>query len=237
MHRVLQILCESFAIRKVWFGCGRCVPRLAAMRPHFPPSRRFLIALLALAIGVVGGCGGSDGPAASSTVPPTTPDDTTQSTSTPTDAPPVTTSTSDLPATGASVSVFFADESAQGLVEETRTVEQADLRSALLALAEGPSAGGAVAALPAGTEVVGTLIRDGEATVNLNQAFQDGYPSGGAAAEFAVLAPLVYTVTSLDGVERVRITVEGRTPAPTGSQYDWTQAFTRADFPGVVASP
>ena len=91
--------------------------------------------------------------------------------------------------------------------------------------------------MPAGTAIIGTNVRGGEALVNLSAEFNQGYPAGGAAAEFAVLAPLVYTATAVDGVERVRITVDGQTPAPVGSQYDWTKAFTRADFPDVLAAP
>lgn len=113
-----------------------------------------------------------------------------------------------------------------------------DLRAALVELAEGPASASAHhPALPQGTAIVGTDVQDGQALVNLSGEFVQGYPSGGAAAEFAVLAALVYTATAVDGVERVRITVDGQTPAPAGSQYDWASAFSRADFPDVVAAP
>jgi spore germination protein GerM len=137
------------------------------------------------------------------------------------------------------VKVYFSNANADGLVEETRTVsgDGSDLRLALVELAKGPTRAGAIPALPPGTSVVGTDVRGGVAYVNLSSQFTAGYPSGGAAAEYAVLAPLVYTATAIDDVERVRVTVDGQTPAPTGSQYDWSSGFTRGDFPDVEAAP
>jgi spore germination protein GerM len=138
------------------------------------------------------------------------------------------------------VKLYFADADAQQLIAESRSTAASgsDLRAALVELASGPRSGsGRQPALPVGTAIIGTNVRSGEALVNLSAEFSQGYPAGGAAAEFAVLAPLVYTATAVDGVERVRITVDGQTPAPVGSQFDWTRAFTRTDFPDVLAAP
>jgi spore germination protein GerM len=138
------------------------------------------------------------------------------------------------------VKLYFADADAQQLIAESRSTAASgsDLRAALVELAKGPASGSTrQPALPAGTAIIGTNVRSGEALANLSAEFSQGYPAGGAAAEFAVLAPLVYTATAVDGVERVRITVDGQTPAPAGSQFDWTKAFTRADFPDVLAAP
>ena len=191
--------------------------------------------MIGIAAAILVGCGGADSePETSTTATPTrtesprataTPQTTTQATST----APTRTAT-----------LYFADADAQELVEETRptTATGSDLRAALVELAKGPPSGsGRQPALPQGTAIVGTDVQDGQALVNLSGEFSTGYPSGGAAAEFAVLAPLVYTATAVDGVERVRITVDGQTPAPVGSQYDWTSTFSRADFPDAVAAP
>jgi hypothetical protein len=191
--------------------------------PHITRARRLPAALAAGLLLAAAGCGGGDGDQAQPTVA--------------TAPAPAATSPASEPATGTprAVVVIFSDPAGQGLVAVRRTVTAgSDLRAALVGLAQGPGAAdGAVAALPAGTTVVGTNVAGGEALVNLSQEFLDGYPSGGAAAEFAVLAPIVYTATEVAGVERVRITVDGRPPAPVGSQYDWSRAFTRADV-GLV---
>lgn len=176
-------------------------------------------------------CGGSDGTGGrtSSATPPAT-----VSTQTTTAAPAATTDRATV-----SLTVYFADSDAMELVPETRLAPAGGsrLRTALVELAKGTSEPGRRNALPAGTTVVGTLVQGHEALVNLSSEFTTGYPPGGAAAEFAVLAPLVYTATAVPGIDRVRVTVDGRTPAPVGSQYDWTGAFSRADFPGAVATP
>lgn len=58
----------------------------------------------------------------------------------------------------------------------------------------------------------------------------------GQTLSFA-LAQIVFTATELDGVERVQITVEGRTVAwPTGGGDDTTEPLSRYDFPGFVQS-
>jgi spore germination protein GerM len=152
-------------------------------------------------------------------------------------SPPDTTSTP--VASTRTVRVWFLDTDGTQLVSEQRDVpaDGSELRGALVALAEGPQTPAAVAALPAGTEIVGTNVAAGEALVNLSGQFVTGYPPGGAAAELAVVAPIVYTATEIEGVERVRITVDGQTPAPTGTQFDFGNAFTRADFPDILVAP
>lgn len=201
-------------------------------------DRRFTrttLVLLAIGAGatVLSGCGGATSESRS------TPDTTAQTSA------PAAATTSPPAATGTTtpvrkVKLYFADADAQQLIEESRPTAAtgSDLRASLVELAKGPTPGSTrQSVLPVGTAIIGTNVRSGEALVNLSAEFSQGYPAGGAAAEFAVLAPLVYTATAIDGVERVRITVDGQTPAPTGSQFDWTRAFTRADFPDVLAAP
>ena len=194
-----------------------------------------IFAFLAIGAGatVLSGCGGATSES------PSTPDSTAQ-----TSAPPAATTTlqasTSTTTPARKVKLYFADADAQQLIEESRptVATGSDLRAALVELAKGPtSASTQQSALPVGTAIIGTNVRSGEALVNLSSEFSQGYPAGGAAAEFAVLAPLVYTATAIGGVERVRITVDGRTPAPVGSQFDWTRAFTRADFPDVLGAP
>lgn len=196
---------------------------------HVP--RRLPIVLLVAALAGLAGCGGGSGggDAGSGTTTPVA--------SVATTAPATTAETATSPNAGETVTAYFADSDAVQLQPEKRSVPTANLRAALVELAKGPTEAGHQGALPAGTAIVGTVVQGGEALVNLSSEFATGYPPGGAAAEFAVLAPLVYTATAVPGVDRVRITVDGQTPSPPGSQYDWTGSFSRADFPGALGSP
>ena len=205
-------------------------------RPPAQPARRTLVLVLALTLGLAAaGCGtsGSDDGGAPA---PTTPSTTTATPTTPKPGPP---KTSEKPEPTRTVTVYFADADAQGLVAETHPTAAtgSDLRAALVELAAGPTDPNLQPALPTGTVIVGTDVRDAVASVNLSREFVSGYPSGGAAAEFAVVAALVYTATGVKGVDRVQITVDGQTPAPTGSQLDWSSTFSRDDFPAQVANP
>jgi spore germination protein GerM len=141
-------------------------------------------------------------------------------------APATTTATT----AGATVTVYFASE-AGGLVAEERPAPAgADpLDAALAALADGPSGPGLLPALPPGTRVLGTAADGRVATVDLSAELESGYPSGGSAAELALVAPLVRTAAEAAGAERVRILVEGRAPAPAGGQIDLSQPLAPAD--------
>lgn len=61
-------------------------------------------------------------------------------------------------------------------------------------------------AIPAGVDLLGLTIEDGVATVDLDEAFDDG---GGSASMFARLGQLVYTLTRFDGVDTVALSLDG----------------------------
>jgi spore germination protein GerM len=153
-------------------------------------------------------------------------------------APSEPTAPASAPATAAlqTVTVYFPD--AQGarlvLVGELRSVpaDGPPLRLALDQLAAGPRSAELLPALPAGAAVTAATLSAGTARIDLDAAFERGYPAGGATAEIAVLAPLVFTATGVPGVQRALITVEGRAPNLPGSQFDLSRPLTRADFPG-----
>ena len=204
--------------------------------PHLPSTYR-LLALVGAATAalLIAGCGGAD--SSTSETAATTPDTSTQVVTDGTGTTATGPSSTDQGTAAHDVTVYFMNLEATGLVAEERTADASTpLRAALVALADGPEGADGMRALPAGTAIVGTDVRSEAAYVNLNQAFLDGYPSGGAAAESAVLGPLVYTVTEAAGVERVYVTVDGQTVTPTGSQYDWASGFTRSDFPDLSIS-
>lgn len=202
-------------------------------QPHAKYRRAVILGSALLAL-VIAGCGGSDANTVDTTTADTPPVTTQTEVATTSDTVQTPAPTDDAP-DARTVTVYFMNEAATALVAEERSANATStLRAALVSLADGPQGADGVRALPAGTEIIGTDVRGGAAHVNLNAAFIDGYPTGGSAAELAVLAPLVYTATEAAGVERVHVTVDGQTAAPAGSQFDWTGGFTRADFPDLT---
>jgi spore germination protein GerM len=145
----------------------------------------------------------------------------------PTETAPATTTGT---ATGATVTVFFPDAASEALVRTPVPAASTNLRAAMDALAAGPPGSSLDPGLPEGTRVLGATASGGVATVDLSKEFSDGYPAGGSAAEFRALAPLVYTATAVEGVDSVRITVDGATPVVM-TQFDLSQPLTRRDLP------
>ncbi len=205
------------------------------------PTRRLLAGLAAglVLTAAATGCGGSDAGETTTTstmstataTAPTT-DTTATDTGATTGGPTTDATTTDTAPTltGSEVTVYRLNDAGTQLVATTVPGgDGAPLRSALVALAATP-------ALPTGTQIVGTDVRGDVAHLNLSPEFLQGYPAGGSAAEIAVLAPLVFTATDAASVEHVHITVDGQTPAPAGSQFDWARDFSRADFPDLTIS-
>lgn len=136
------------------------------------------------------------------------------------------------------VTVYFMNADATGL---TKTViagpnTTAPVKAALSALAAATPPDGTVRAFPRGTEIIEVTLHGDEARVDLTSAFVNGYPSGGAAAELAVLAPIVYTATDVPGITHVRLSVNGEVPELPGSQFDWAAPFSRDDLPELPVS-
>jgi len=177
------------------------------------------VALGLLAAAAIAGCGsGGSGSTGATGTPVTT-------------MPGVTTART-------AVTVYFADSEVRRLVSERHEipVSGSRLKAALDELAQGPMAAGLLPALPQGTRVLSATSAGGTARVDLSQEFAEGYPSGGSAAEVAMLAPLVYTATAVPGVHAVLLTVAGKMPDLPGSQYDLSAPLTRRDFPDLGAT-
>jgi len=146
-------------------------------------------------------------PASSTTLVPATP--TTQ---------PATTTTT-APTAGGVVVYLLLDEleaEAGGpfLVPVYRGVSASGdtAQHAVQVLIDGPTADelagipALATAIPDGTEVLGSSIDDGVATVNVSGEFDDG---GGSFSMFARLAQVVYTMTRLEGIDSVVFEVDG----------------------------
>ena len=175
-----------------------------------------MVATLALAAAATAGCGGDADDAGTRATGPAT-------------APPP--APAPAPAT-VTVTLWFAAGDGRLRTERRAVPAGGDrLRAALEALATGPADPALLPALPAGTRVLGASSDGAVATVDLSAAFTSGYPPGGAAAELAIVGPLVRTAAAASGAPRVLVRVEGRTPVPTGSQFDFSVPFSPGDLP------
>lgn len=145
------------------------------------------------------------------------------------DRPTTTGAAATTPA--AAVTVWFSDGDGD-LVAESHPVPAGldPLNAALAALIAGPRDPALLAALPPATRLLAVRERDGVAHVDLSTEFERDYPSGGAAAELALVAPLVRTIVGVGTADRVLVTVAGRVPQPVGSQLDFGAPLTPADL-------
>lgn len=149
-----------------------------------------------------------------------------------------TTETTARPAS-APVAVYFPDSSGERIVKSvvSRT-EGTGLDAAMGALVAGPEGPDLMAALPSGTRLLSASVDGAVARVDFSEELATGYPSGGSAAEVAVLAPIVFTATEIPGVDSVLVLVDGKTP-DVPSQFDLATPVGRGDFPPeiVAAAP
>jgi hypothetical protein len=81
--------------------------------------------------------------------------------------------------------------------------------------------------------VLGTIVVDGVATINVSEGFENG----STPSLQTRLAQLVYTATNVAGVDGVRLTVEGRTVSEFGGRI-LDPVLTRASFgPVPIGGP
>jgi hypothetical protein len=176
-------------------------------------SASVLLGVLALA----GGCGPATGPASS---PKPSPDTTAASAG--------TLAPGGLRAT----SIYFADGGASRLIPVTRYLlpDSGLARGAVVALLAGPRANdpkGLTSAVPAGTGLLGLVVRDSIATVDLSRPFESG---AGSAAVRMRLAQLTYTLTRLVGVRRVQLRIEGKSADVFSAKGLVLSGLRRQDF-------
>lgn len=114
----------------------------------------------------------------------------------------------------ASVQLYFPCESSAVVVPVTRMVyPRADLNTAMLELAKGPSTDSPLEeTLPAGCGLIDVQVENGVARLNFTREFADlvNNSDGGRLA----LKALVLTCTQFEGVQEVEILVEGETYDP-----------------------
>jgi spore germination protein GerM len=113
-------------------------------------------------------------------------------------------------ASGVEAAVYFSDAQAMYLVAEQRIVDSGRLYAALMdELIKGPSSSALWPTIPPGTRVLDVHRSEAEVIVNLSAEFISGH-WGGSAGETLTVYSIVHTFSALEGVESVRILVEGK---------------------------
>lgn len=133
--------------------------------------------------------------------------------------------------------VWFLTETGT-LADEPREVgggtaaEQAT--AALEALASGPESAELVAVVPPGTTAE-VSVSDATATVDLAGGFAASVSAAGSAAALQIVAPLVWTVTGIDGIDDVLLREDGAPLELSGSGLVFDEPLGREDFPEAGA--
>lgn len=162
-------------------------------------------------------------------------DEASDETSATTPTTAVADTTTSVPAGGeAAVRVYFARGEFVATAGRTATAP-AVAGGALTELLAGPddleTSIGMTTEIPAGTELLGVAITDGEATVDLSGEFQSG---GGSLSMQMRVAEVVFTVTQFPTVETVSIELDGEAVEAIGGEGVDATDLTRADFENVT---
>lgn len=106
------------------------------------------------------------------------------------------------------VSLYFASEGNSALKKENRDVQVIDgaiLKACVQALIDGPAAKGLRRTIPEGTTIRGISIKDNVATVD----FSGEFAKTNGLDEVTARLSVVNTLTEINGIERVRLRIEG----------------------------
>ena len=108
------------------------------------------------------------------------------------------------------LTLYFANAEGTALVKEEAVAELeegAQMEAAVMELlAGGPKESGHLPVIPTGASVLGVSVRDRICYVNMNEAFRD--PVTDIPDELVIFA-IVNSLTELDGIDKVQITVNG----------------------------
>ena len=112
----------------------------------------------------------------------------------------------------ATVTLYFANDTAEGLTTEKRDIEipaSSTLEKVVVEeLIKGPKNAGSISIIPAETKVLSVETKNGVCFVNLSKEFVDKY-QGGTAGEILTIYPIVNSLTELDGIKSVQFLIEG----------------------------
>lgn len=130
------------------------------------------------------------------------------------------------PARTVTVFLYFGLPSRETLVTETRVVEltgeQVDVGRVVDLLLEGPRDPQHVRVIPQGTRLLDWKLEGEVAVLNFSRELIENHP-GGSSAELQTVFSIVNTVTSIPGIQAVRILIEGEQVESLAGHVDLTE--------------
>lgn len=128
----------------------------------------------------------------------------------------------------ATLTLYYSNKSGTALVKETRDVHYSTNISMekliMEQLIEGPKKSGATATMPSGTKLISVSVVDGVCYVNLSDSFKS---QNAEVNEEIVLYSIVNSLTELQGVTKVQISVNGSTEGKLRYTYDLSKMYER----------
>ena len=126
------------------------------------------------------------------------------------------------------LTLYFADKTGTKLIKENRTVHYSTNKSlekvVLEELIAGPNGSGQIkSTIPAGTNIVSVSVVDGICYVNFDEAFQNNLDN--SLNEQVILYSIVDSLTSLSGVEKVQISINGETKGKLKYNYELSSMY------------
>ena len=127
------------------------------------------------------------------------------------------------------LNLYFANKDGTKLVKETRDVHYSTNISmeklVMEQLIEGPKKSGTMATVPSGTKLISVSVVDGVCYVNLSDSFKNN--QNAEVNEEIVLYSIVNSLTELQGVTKVQISINGSTDGTLRYSYDLAKLYER----------
>jgi germination protein M len=128
------------------------------------------------------------------------------------------------------LTLYFASEDGTKLVPETREVHYSSNISleklVIEKLTSGPKTVGLLATIPTGTKLITLTVVDGVCYVNLDETFRN---QNEEISEQVVLYSIVDSLTNLDSVDKVQISINGDTSGKCRYNYDLSVMYEGDD--------
>ncbi len=137
----------------------------------------------------------------------------------------------------ATIDLYFANENGDGLVRETQEVHynsNVSMEKLVMEhLISGPkSGGGAKGTIPKETKLINVAVVDGSCYVNLDENFKN---QNYEILEPVVIYSIVNSLTSLDHIDRVQISINGDTSGKYRDDFELSQMYEK-DYSYVSAA-
>lgn len=131
---------------------------------------------------------------------------------------------------GIKIQLYFSDSNGMYMIPVTYSVPKTTgvARAALEQLIKGPNEPGLNRTIPKGVKLLGIELEKGIAKVNFSRELSTNH-WGGSSGESATISSIVYTLTALQGIDKVQILIEGKTGETIAGHVILDQPFGRGN--------